>query len=181
LSEELEVLKLVAGRLEALGIPYMLTGSLALSYYAIPRMTRDIDLVVEAREKDAARLLEAFKEDFYIDTGAVQQAIAGRGMFNAVHLPYSLKVDFIICGDSPYQRLEMSRRRIADLGDMRICIISPEDLLLSKLLWAKMSRSELQLNDVRSLIENVADLDRAYVEEQSAGLGVSGLLEELGC
>jgi len=101
-------------------------------------------------------------------------------MFNAIHLTYSLKVGFIICGDSAYQRLEMSRRRLADLRDMRIYIISPEDLLLSKLLWAKMNRSELQLNDVRSLIENVADLDRAYVEEQSAGLGVSGLLEESG-
>ena len=70
MSEELEVLKLAAGRLEALGIPYMLTGSLALSCYAMPCMTRDIDLVIEAREQDAARLFEAFKEDFYIDPGA---------------------------------------------------------------------------------------------------------------
>jgi hypothetical protein len=46
-TEELEVLAIVAGRLESEGIPYMVTGSIAASYYAVPRMTRDIDLVVE--------------------------------------------------------------------------------------------------------------------------------------
>jgi hypothetical protein len=47
LTEELEVLRIVAERLEPAGIPYMLTGSMAANYYAVPRMTRDIDLVVE--------------------------------------------------------------------------------------------------------------------------------------
>ncbi|HEV8672743.1 MAG TPA: hypothetical protein VGX21_01745 [Methylomirabilota bacterium] len=49
MSEELEVLKSVARRLDDLGIPYMVTGSMATSYYAVPRMTRDIDIVVELR------------------------------------------------------------------------------------------------------------------------------------
>ncbi len=69
MSEELEVLKLVAGRLEGLGIPYMLTGSLALSYYAVPRATRDIDFVIEAWERDTDRLFGTFKDDFHLDRG----------------------------------------------------------------------------------------------------------------
>ena len=47
MTEELEVLTIVAGRLEAVWIAYMVTGSFAANYYAVPRMTRDINLVVE--------------------------------------------------------------------------------------------------------------------------------------
>ena len=46
-AEELELLKLVCQRLEEAGIAYMLTGSLAANFYAVPRMTRDIDIVIE--------------------------------------------------------------------------------------------------------------------------------------
>ena len=49
MTAELEVLGIVAERLESAGIAYMVTGSIAMNYYAVPRMTRDIDLVVELR------------------------------------------------------------------------------------------------------------------------------------
>ena len=45
--EETEVLKLVCKTLDESNIPYMLTGSFAANFYATPRMTRDIDLVIE--------------------------------------------------------------------------------------------------------------------------------------
>jgi hypothetical protein len=57
-TEELEVLTIVAGRLEAAGIAYMVTGSFAANYYAVPRMTRDIDLVVELSAGDADRFCD---------------------------------------------------------------------------------------------------------------------------
>jgi hypothetical protein len=55
-AEELEVLTIVTGRLAAAGIPYMVTGAVAASYYAVPRMTRDIDLVVELSARDVDRV-----------------------------------------------------------------------------------------------------------------------------
>jgi hypothetical protein len=56
MSEQLDILKLVAERLERVGVAYMMSGSIALSYYAEPRLTRDIDMVVELRSDDAERL-----------------------------------------------------------------------------------------------------------------------------
>lgn len=52
MSDELIILKSVMSRLEAAGIPYMLTGSMAANFYATPRMTRDIDVVIELREAE---------------------------------------------------------------------------------------------------------------------------------
>lgn len=52
MSSELDVLRIVSERLEAAGLAFMLTGSLAMSYYATPRMTRDLDLVDVAMDRD---------------------------------------------------------------------------------------------------------------------------------
>ncbi|PYM16185.1 MAG: hypothetical protein DMD81_13195 [Candidatus Rokuibacteriota bacterium] len=60
MSEELDVLKMVTGRLDAAGIPYMVTGSMALNYYAVPRMTRDVDVVAELGIADVNRVAELF-------------------------------------------------------------------------------------------------------------------------
>jgi hypothetical protein len=57
-------------------------------------------------------------------------------------------------------------------------IISAEDLVLSKLAWAKEGESDLQLRDVRNLLRSVADLDRAYVTRWAGLLGLSALLEK---
>lgn len=53
MTAELDVLRDAVARLDRAGVRYMLTGSIALSYYAEPRMTRDIDLVVELEARDA--------------------------------------------------------------------------------------------------------------------------------
>ena len=67
MSEELEVLTEVAGRLEKTGIPYMITGSIAANFYTVPRMTRDIDIVVELLEQNIGRFIPLFENDYYLE------------------------------------------------------------------------------------------------------------------
>jgi len=75
-SDEPDILKSVAVRLETAGIPYMATGSIATNFYATPRMTRDIDLVIELGETDIGRVVALFQDDYYIDRDMVEQAAA---------------------------------------------------------------------------------------------------------
>lgn len=179
MADELEVLHIVAARLDEAGIPYMLTGSLASSYYAEPRMTRDVDLVIELEPSDAERLAEILAPDFLCEVAAVGDAARRRGMFNAIHQERIVKVDFVVRKDLPFRREEFRRRRRVRLAGGELWIASPEDLLLSKLHWAKDSRSELQLRDVRSLIACVPDLDWPYLERWAAELSVGALLAGL--
>jgi hypothetical protein len=58
-------------------------------------------------------------------------------------------------------------------------MISPEDLVLSKLVWAKDSRSELQFRDVRSIMALQPNLDWRYLDRWAIRLTVAGLLQEL--
>lgn len=178
-NDELSILKEVARRLNRAGIPYMITGSTAGNFYALPRMTRDIDLVVELEPGEANRIVELFGEDFYLDSETVADAIVHRRMFNIIHSESVIKIDFIVRKDIPYRRMEFSRRRKIVVEDQEIQVVAPEDLILSKLEWAKDSRSELQLTDVRNLFHSVQGLDSDYLALWAKELGVEALYREV--
>lgn len=169
---------MVAGRLEAAGIAYMLTGSFAANYYAVPRMTRDIDLVVALQAGDAGRFCALFEREFYLDRDAVHTAVAGRGAFNLIHQAHVIKVDCIVRKDSEYRRTELARRRRGSIEGQALCIVAPEDLIISKLDWMRETRSEVQLADVRNLLASVPDLDRAYLAHWTERLGLAALYRE---
>ena len=173
---ELDVLRDVGARLEGAGIAYMLTGSMAMNYYATPRMTRDIDLVVALSVADSARIRGLFEPVYYVPDN-LEQAIASIGIFNLVHVESVIKVDIIVRKDEAYRRAEFERRTAVDLEGTRIWFVSKEDLILSKLLWAKQSASEMQRRDVQNLLATGAD--RAYLSHWAERLGVAPMLEEL--
>ena len=179
MSEEIEVLKIVTGRLESAGIGYMVTGSMALNYYATPRMTRDIDLVVELSPQDTDRVVDLFRDDFYVDAEAVRRAVERREAFNAIEMTRVVKADFVVRKETPYRRTEFARKRRVLVEGHALFIVAPEDLVISKLDWAKDTRSETQLGDVRSILESVRDLDRTYLERWVADLGLDGLYREM--
>src|SRR2546428_14169846 len=95
-SEELEVLKVVTGRLDASGIPYMVTGSMALNYYAVPRMTRDIDLVVELSVADTDRVCDLFQGDFYVEPETVRESVERRGTVKLIPPPPPVKGGIVV-------------------------------------------------------------------------------------
>jgi hypothetical protein len=175
MSEELEVLKEVARRLDGTGIAYMITGSTAANFYAVPRMTRDIDIVVELSERDIGKFILAFEKDHYLEPETVRKAVKNKGMFNLIHDQYIIKVDFVVRKDTPYRRREFSRKKKISVDGENLYIVAPEDLILSKLVWAKDSKSEIQLRDVQNLLQSVKGLDRRYLARWGKQLGVDSL------
>jgi hypothetical protein len=176
MSAELEVLQDALVRLERAGVAYMLTGSLALSYYAEPRMTRDIDLVVEFSGTDSKRLAGLFEPEYYVSEADVERALHERGMFNVLHLEKLVKLDLIMRKDEPFRRHEFERRIRVRLAGFDAWIATREDLILSKLVWAQPSGSELQLRDVRALLAGGPDV--GYLRRWAGSLGVAELLEK---
>ena len=179
MDEQLEFVKLIASRLDSVDIPYMMTGSMAMAVYSVPRMTRDVDLVVEIKPVDVDKIVDLFSEDCYIDRDSVRQAVDAHSMFNIIHNEWVVKADFIIRKDEEYRREEFARRQKVVIGDMTISVVSAEDLILSKLVWGKKSQSELQLLDVRQMISVVSELDWKYMRKWAVVLGVDALLEKV--
>jgi hypothetical protein len=175
MSEEISVLLEVTGILDAAGIDYMLTGSVAMNFYATPRMTRDIDLVAAVVLADARRIVDSFPAArFYVAAEAVQEAIRHRSSFNILHQASMVKVDVMIRRRGEFRQLEFERRRQIRLRDRPVWIVSREDLILSKLDWARESLSARQIDDVRNLL--AADCDMAYIREWSEKLQLNDIL-----
>ena len=178
MSEELEVLKIVTQRLKEADINYMISGSIAANYYTIPRMTRDIDVVIELKQADIDKFVGLFEGDFFVDREMVANEVYREGMFNLIHNRYVIKIDFIIKKSSAYQNAAFSHRRQVLIEQSPIWFVSAEDLVISKLLWAKDSHSEMQLKDVRNLMETVNDLDLKYVGNWVRELGLEQIYKE---
>jgi hypothetical protein len=179
MHDELSVLKVVTTRLAGAGIAYMVTGSVAVSLYAEPRMTRDVDLVVELGPADTARIVDMFDAEFICDADRIRDAIARRSMFNLIHTAAVVKIDVIVRRDGAYREEEFRRRRLTRIDNVEMWVVSAEDLILSKLDWARLSRSEVQLRDVRNVIAAQPALDWPYLEAWAARIGVFDLLGEV--
>ncbi len=179
MSEELEVIRGVAQRLDEARIPYVISGSIAANYYTTPRMTRDIDIVIEMKASDVETFFRLFRDDFFVDQDMVTDGVRKKGMFNLIHAKYVMKIDFILRKDSAWQGAAFERRKKVTLGNAPIWLISPEDLILAKLLWAKDSLSELQLKDVANLQRSVSSLDRAYLDQWVKALGLESVYQRV--
>ena len=173
---EFDVIRDVTSRFTNAGIPHMLTGSLAMNYYTLPRMTRDVDFVVAAGAEDVDKIISAFESDYYVERTAVSRAILHERSFNMIHNEAFIKIDCIIRKASEYRQLEFGRRHQAEIQGVLVWLVSKEDLIISKLFWARDSHSELQLRDIKNLLASGYDVE--YLERWTRKLELNSLLQE---
>ena len=177
IQTELDVLRDVSRRLESAEISFMLTGSVAMNYYSQPRMTRDIDLVVSLNEAQTEEFFRLFERAYYFDRQIVADAISHHSRFNLIHNDAVIKVDCVVLKTDAYRQEEFARRKQINLGDFQTWIVSGEDLILSKLFWARDSKFEMQLRDVRNLLST--DCDMEHIRSRAMRLNVDEFLKEL--
>jgi len=161
-----ELLKKVIKTLEKNIIPYMITGSIASSLQGEPRSTHDIDVVINITEGDIVKIVNAFRQlNFYIDEGAVLKAIEKKSTFNIIDVHEGNKVDFWILSNSEFDKSRFMRRISEKIMGIEIFVSAPEDTILAKLRWAKLSGgSEKQFSDALRVYEiQYGHLDMKYL------------------
>jgi hypothetical protein len=173
-----ELMQLVASFFESHKIAYRVVGSMASMAYGEPRFTNDVDIVAELKPEHVAPLCAAFAApDFYVSEPAVREAVTRRFQFNIVHPASGLKVDVIVPPDTDFTRSEASRvRRITSAGEYSVWFSSPEDVLLHKLVYYRLSGgvSEKHLRDIAGMMKLQGDkLDRDYISDWAGKLGVA--------
>jgi len=137
-------------------------------------MTRDIDIVLALFLKDLETLPKIFDEEFYFSPEAARQAILHQSTFNVIHNETLIKVDFMIRKREDYRLVEFERRQRISVQGRSLWIVSKEDLILSKLDWARDSQSQRQFTDVENLLATGADLE--YLETWSQKLNLTAML-----
>ena len=176
-----DLLRRLTERLDGSGIPYMIVGSLASTYYGQPRSTQDIDVVIDPTATSLRAFLGSLSaEDYYASEQAALDAFDGRGMFNVIDHATGWKIDLIILKRRPFSQEEFRRRTAARMLGQEVHIASAEDTILSKLEWAAQSASQRQERDVAGILDVKGEsLDADYIERWAKVLGVDQVWRRL--
>ena len=162
IAEPVKITRLIAGIFEQLHIPYYVVGSLASSFYGIPRTTADADLIADIELKQVGPLSQKLKEEFYADEDRIQKAVRENSSFNVIHLVTMFKIDVFILKSDPLSKTEMDRRiryQVTEEKGEELYLASAEDIILSKLEWYKSGGfvSDRQWTDVLGVIQVCSD------------------------
>src|SRR5690242_10598412 len=144
-------------------IPYMLSGSVAMSLYIVPRATRDFDFIIHLKPEDVEAFVSNFKEGYYCDKDSVIEAVKYRRMFNIIDHNSGFKADFVILKNEPFRQEEFNRRRKINYFGKDVYIVSPEDLIISKIIWIQELESSIQKDDIKNLSQ-MEGIDWTYVK-----------------
>lgn len=169
--------------LDNIGIDYFITGGFAVAIWGRPRSTSDIDAVIQIRQPQIGQLVKVLREIFklgYVDEEASREAVRNKGEFNFIDPETGLKVDFWVAKNDVRTTLQFKRRILKVISDKKVYFISPEDLILNKLLWHKQSSSAFQLADVESVFKlSSRKLDMKYLKKWTVKLDIADILENL--
>lgn len=177
-----ELLKKLIQTLDQSGIQYMITGSIVSSLQGEPRSTHDIDLVIAIQKSDAHKLIEAYSlPDFYLDEESIFDAINSQGVFNLIDVKEGGKVDFWVLTDDPFDLSRFSRRISEEFMGLKMQVSAPEDTILAKLRWTKLSGgSEKHFTDALRVYEvQYGKLDMNYLEYWAKKLDIESLWKRL--
>jgi hypothetical protein len=180
--ENLQAVREVIAILDHLGIPYALGGAMASSVYGVNRYTRDADLAVEPFPGQVAQFAASFPSDYYLSVPAIQDAIQRRASFNVINTRTGFKIDIFIRRDRPFEESAMKRRVtvvLPDAPEQPMTLLTPEDTVLFKLEWYRLSNESLdqQWKDILGVLKVEAGrLDETYLDHWAAQLQVIDLL-----
>lgn len=170
-----ELLARLVGILEGLDLRYFVTGSVAAIYYGEPRLTNDVDVVVDLPEEKVEEFCASFPAgEFYLSEEALGRAIRQRGMCNAIHIASGLKIDIVIPQDTVFDRGRFERaRRVRPAKELEASFASAEDVILKKMDFFRQGGSEKHLRDITGILMVSGDeLDHDYIESWADQMGL---------
>ena len=176
----LGVVREVAAAFKDLGIDYVIGGSLAAGALGVPRSTNGADLVADVQAQHVEALVAALEPRFYADAAMLRDAIGHTGSFNLIHYETAYKVDVFVCGGDAFRRAQIHRATRQHVQDLPLPFLSPEDIVLAKLLWYRLGGevSERQWRDVLEVLAvHTGRLDEPYLFATARSIGVTDLLQ----
>lgn len=172
----------VAGALEADGMVYAVTGSLASSLHGEFFESLDVDIVLIASAADAATIARRLAPRYYAPAEMLSDAARRNSIANAIDNQTGLKVDLSFVGSDSYMRQVLGRRIRSRIGSdpREFWFVTPEDIILMKLVGRKDTQSAKQWENALGVarMKNVR-MDWKYLFQQAKTLGVEADLVRL--
>lgn len=175
-----EIVVKVIDVLEELGVPYMLTGSLANMLYAKPRLTADADFVVVLDRVSIGEIADRLRDHYQFDPQMTFETATATTRFKFRHREMRFSIEFFLLSDSPHDRERFRRRRIERMWDRDVPIPTAEDVVVTKLQWAARANRLKDREDLHQILKRqTPNLDWPYIRGWCAQHGTLELLEEI--
>jgi len=160
-----DLFRRIIGHLDQRGIAYMLVGSFASTFFGASRTTLDLDIVIEATQDQLRGLVADLQADnYYAERDAALEAHKHESLFNVIDSATGWKIDLIFRKSRAFDQEEFRRRKPARLFDIQLFVASAEDVVISKLEWAKLGGSPRQIEDVAKVLSmQWKTLDQNYL------------------
>ena len=139
-------------------------------------------MVVALLERHVTTFMKAMRRNYYVDADAMRLAVRSGSSFNAVHFASSIKVDFFVAGDDPFEAERLQGRQRVELPNAVLYVDTAEHTLLRKLEWYRRGGevSERQWRDVQAIARIQGEsLDQEHLRLWAGRLGVTDLLERV--
>ena len=185
MNQSLESLKTLADAVsafDALGIQYVLGGSMASSIHGIERFTNDADFNVQPFSGQEEQFASRFGKEYYLSVAAMKHANRTRSSFNMINTATGFKIDIFICKNRAFDESVISRRekmQVPDLAGLQVDVATAEDIILYKLEWFRLGNeiSDRQWSDILGVLRaRHGQLDHEYLEKWAMELKVYDLL-----
>jgi hypothetical protein len=183
-TDQQDILTSITDFLSGNNIPYMVTGAWSVIYYGRPRASHDIDFVVEIEPHQTEKILTILKtlpHDFQFQEDAIREAIKNKGLFNIIHVPTYLKLDFWLLTADEFDKNCFQRRQEVEALGQKMMLATAEDTILQKLRWYKISPIEKSLIDAAFVYQiQKNNLNIPYLTRWAKFLHVTKQLKKLG-
>lgn len=172
-----ELLAALAAVFDRLGAAWYLFGAQAVLLWGRPRFTADIDVTVRMSPEEPQRLVATMGDaGFRLRVEVSDAFVAATRVLPFVHDQSGWWVDVVLAGPGLEERF-IERAITVDIGGTPVPVISPEDLIVTKVLGGRPK----DIDDVHGvLLERRDRLDLATIRETlgllEAALGQSDLL-----
>lgn len=163
-----------------MGIPYMLTGSLASNFYGVPRATQDADFVIQLTGHSVSALSGQLGPAFRIDAQLGFETITGTTRYIIQVVNSTLVIELFLLTDDPHDQQRFSRRRPITMLGRNAFLPTPEDVIITKLRWSHQGKRLKDVEDVRNVIAiNRERIDWDYVRGWCRQHETNHLLDDL--
>ena len=166
----------IVDALDAGKIPYLLAGSFASNVYGIPRSTKDADFVIQHRGGVGAQFAQQLGEEFELDPQLSFETVTGTYRQLVRHRQSAFKIEIFLLSADPYDQERFGRRREENLSGRKVWLLSPEDVIITKLRWGR-GKDQADVRDVMAVQHAV--LDWKYIQDWCARHGTLARMEEI--
>lgn len=175
-----EAVVVVIDALDAVGMPYVIVGSLASNFHGIPRSTRDADFVVELPPGSLERFGGALPPDLTLQPQGSFEAVTGTTRYLIELADSPFVCELFVCSEDAHDRERFGRRQRVRVLDRVAFVATAEDMIVTKLRWANAAHRAKDIEDIRNIVAvRGPELDWAYVQHWSAEHGTAVLLEDI--